>query len=164
MEGRGMTTAEILETELNSLKQDLIRKHIELGMKASGQWEEELEVVVIQTNAGISGALKGEDYTVQLSEGRAPGKFPPLEDIEAWVESKGLAAIDNEISTSSLAYLIARKIAREGTEYYKQGGTDLIESVVTPERIQSIIDKVREVNVGVFVENLLDQIRTLEVA
>jgi hypothetical protein len=59
-----------------------------------------------------------------------------------------------QIKISSLAFLIARKIAKEGTKYYKQGGTDLLEAVITPERIQLILDQVSEFYVDSFTSEI----------
>lgn len=132
------TSQQIFEEEFESIKKDLANKHRELGMKASGQWEGSLEV-----ESGVDfGRVIGEPYTEQLVNGRKPGKFPPIQAIEKWIVDKGIIAnIEGNITVSSLAFLIARKIAKEGTEYFKEGGTDLVESVFTPQRVQKIIDK-----------------------
>ena len=133
------TTQQILSQEFDKLRIDLISKHKQLGMKASGKWENELEVLTSTNNAKIV----GEGYTNQLVNGRKPGKFPPVDAIKQWIVDKGIVNnIKGNISVSSLAFLIARKIAKSGTKYFKQGGTDLIDGVVTNARIQSIIDKV----------------------
>lgn len=148
-------TANILKQEFDSLKNDLIAKHQALGMKASGKWIESLE----NRSKGLSGQLWGEAYTEQLVNGRKPGKFPPIKMIEKWIYDKGITP--NGISYSSLAFLIARKIAKEGTEYFKQGGTDLVEAVITPQRIQSILDKVSEFQISSFsseIKGILKQI------
>lgn len=126
---------EILKEEFDQIVVELKQKHIELGMKASGQWLDSLEVEASETNARIY----GEDYTEYLVNGREPGKFPPIDAIKQWIDDKGIVS---DIPVSSLAFLIARKIANEGTEYYKQGGTDLIDAVITPERTQGIIDRI----------------------
>jgi hypothetical protein len=137
----------ILTKEFESLKDDLIAKYDQLGMRASGQFASELEVKVNDTKA----QLWGVHYTEYLIDGRKPGKFPPIASIEKWIIDKGISAIEADISISSLAFLIARKIAKEGTEYYKQGGTDLIDDVFTPARIQSIIDQLTFIVVDDFV-------------
>ena len=49
--------------------------------------------------------------------GRGPGGFPPSAPIEAWVRAKSLASGEKEVR--SRAFLIRRKIAREGTERWK---------------------------------------------
>lgn len=140
-----MDSSAILNKEMESLKADLIAKHMQLGMRASGNWADSLNV---QTK-GLSSVIYGEPYTEQLVNGRAPGKFPPVDAIKKWIYDKNIN-IGDKISISSLAFLIARKIAKEGTEYFKQGGTDLVESVITPERIQSILDQVTEFHINSF--------------
>ncbi len=154
-----MTTDEILKEEFESIKADLIAKHQELGMESSGRWKSELDNSFVETGSRNIATLSGLDYTNQLVFGRKPGKFPPIKAIEQWIQDKGIAAIGKDISISSLAFLIARKIAREGTKYFQQGGTDLIESVITPERIQSIISRVREINVVTMTNGLIQQLK-----
>jgi hypothetical protein len=73
-----------------------------------------------------------------------------------WIYDK---QIRPDIPIRSLAYLIARKIAREGTDYFKQGGTDLIDSVVTPQRIDSIISKIGVVHVDFIVKGFINEIK-----
>lgn len=53
-----------------------------------------------------------------LKDGRKPGKMPPISAIEMWKQKKGV---------SIPAFLIARKIARLGTNRYIQGGPDLVQ-------------------------------------
>lgn len=144
------STTDILQKELDLIAKDLKSKHRELGMRSSGKWEDSVEVRVDR----LKGTIYAEDYTQQLATGREPGKFPPIRAIEQWIVDKGLTPLEENLTISSLAFLIARKISREGTEYFKQGGTDLIESVVTPARIQSIIDKVSEFYISSFVTDL----------
>ena len=108
-------------------------------MKASGKWLDELEVITTSTSTKVV----GEHYTKQLVQGRKPGKFPPIFAIKQWIVDKGIVSnIRGNISVGSLAFLIARKIAQSGTKYFQQGGTDLVDAVVTPKRMQGIIDMV----------------------
>lgn len=79
--------------------------------------------------------LYAEGYAYFVENGRKPGKTPPRAAIEKWITDKGLVS---DISTKSLAYLIQRKIAREGTEAYKQGGTKLLGDIITQDLINSI--------------------------
>jgi hypothetical protein len=129
----------ILKEEFDLIKADLIKRYNEKGMRASGNWANTLEVQV----KGISAQLLGEKYSEQLEFGRKAGKQPPSKAIEQWIRDKGLASrIEGKISISSLAFLIARKIAREGWRRQSYGGVELISEVVTPERIQAIINRV----------------------
>jgi hypothetical protein len=135
---------EILQQEFDALKTELIAKYDELGMRASGHWADSLEVVVSGNNAKII----GESYSQQLEYGRnAGGKSGTgtsfSEAIEQWIKDKGIASrIEGEISVSSLAFLIVRKIMREGWKREEYGGVNLITQVITPERIQQIIDRI----------------------
>ena len=154
-----MTSEEVLLSEFEKLKDEVVERYDQLGMRASGNFQQGMEV----QGEGLTVRLLSEHYVDYLVDGRGPGKFPPIDIIEKWIEDKGIVSrIEGDISVSSLAFLIARKIAggpypenykgdREGgTRYFKQGGTDLIDSVVTPERIQSIIDKVSVFNASIF--------------
>jgi hypothetical protein len=154
-----MTTQEILKVEFEEIKKDLIKSYEEKKIKASGKWAKSLEVEVIQKEYKHTARIFGEKYTEQLVFGRKPGAFPPIKAIEQWIKDKGIQPIEKNLKISSLAFLIARKISQEGTKYYKQGGNDFIEKIITPQRIQEIIDKVSELNVTVFTRGLIEQLK-----
>jgi len=60
-----------------------------------------------------------EQYFTVLETGRKPGKQPPLDPILKWIQAKNIAT---DIKDRSLAYLISRKIGKEGSLIYRQGG------------------------------------------
>lgn len=133
--------AEVLSREFEALKKEVIEAYNAKGMKASGQFEKSLEVIVTEERA----VLMGEDYTQQLDTGRRPGPVSKegFAKIKQWILDKGVfTQALAEISLSSLAFLIARKIAREGFDRAKFGGVDLISDIITEQRIQKIIDEV----------------------
>jgi len=133
--------SQILREEFELIKAELIAKHEQLGMKASGDWERSLNV----QQQGLGVKLLGAKYSEQLEYGRRAGKQPPSEAIERWINEKGLASrLQGKITVKSLAYLIARKIAREGWRREQFGGVELISQVVTPERIQKILDRIEQ--------------------
>ena len=132
-------SSKILSREFEDLKKDLIIAYDAKGMRASGKFADTLEVQV----TGLNAKLFGEDYSQQLETGRKAGRFPPIDAIEQWIKDKGIAnRIQGEISISSLAFLIARKIARNGWKREEHGGVELISEVVTDARIQKIINEV----------------------
>jgi hypothetical protein len=132
-------SSEILSREFEALKADLITAYDAKGMRASGKFADSLEVRV----DGLKAQLWGESYAQQLETGRQAGKFPPIDAIKQWIVDKGIAnRIEGQISISSLAFLIARKIAREGWKREQFGGVELISEVITEQRIQKIIDEV----------------------
>lgn len=76
--------------------------------------------------------------------GRGPGKPPPRKAIEQWIDAKGIVS---EISRQSLAYLIQRKIAQEGTEGVLRGG-NMATAVLTPALLSQI-----KTNLNTFFKN-----------
>lgn len=136
------TSAMLLIREFEYLKVDLIKEHRALGMEASGRWINSLEVI----GERLSVKLLGSKYTEQLEYGRGATKSssstgkPLIESIRQWVRDKGLASQQKEVNT--IAFLVTRKIHREGWKREKHGGVGLVSKVITPQRIQSIIDKV----------------------
>ena len=149
------SVSEILSAEFELLRNELIARYEALGMKASGNWADSIEVQV----SGNSAVLLAAPYSDQLEYGRKSGKQPPSAAIEQWIKDKGIAnRIEGDISISSLAFLIARKIARKGWNREQYGGTELISSVVTPERIQHIIDKASQQELEQFTTNITVQL------
>jgi hypothetical protein len=130
-----------LSEQFELLKQDLITAYDRKGMRASGDFANSLEVVI--KDNGMTAQLWGNDYAQQLETGRQSGKFPPISMIEKWIDDKNIASrLNGEITKKQLAFLIARKIAREGWKREGFGGVELISEVITEDRIQKIIDEV----------------------
>jgi len=146
-------SAFIIEQEFEKLKADIIAKYEASAMKASGSWSQTIAIEI----SGLSASITAAEYI----QGRPPGKQPPSEAIMKWLEEKGLASkVQKDTSLSSLAYLIARKISRKGWKP-KAGYEDVINAVATPERIQSIIDKVGDNELAGFTDNLLQYLKNV---
>lgn len=111
-------------------------KFISLGMNATGSWLNALEARSVNGN----GEIWGMDYTYWLANGRKPGTAPPVSALIPWINAKfGIGG--NE--ARSIAFAIATKIKKEGTNYYPEG-TDLLEVLNSPEVINYIYSKFRE--------------------
>jgi len=81
----------LLQAELDKLVLELKQKHIELGMKASGQWLETTRAGTELTDDTIIGYIISQDYSEYLVNGRPPSeKFPPVEAIKEWILDKGI--------------------------------------------------------------------------
>lgn len=100
---------------MNTYKSLLVRD----GKKASGNLINSIRNVDIAFNNGeIVGEISLASYWKYVEYGRRPGKFPPLQNILDWVKIKpviprpvnGLKAP----SEKQLAFLISRKIAKDG--------------------------------------------------
>lgn len=154
-----MSTSKILSAEFEKLKADLIEAHDKKGMRSSGKWANSLEVIVAEDTV----KLIGEDYSQQLELGRLPGAYPPIAAIKQWIIDKGVfAQVLQNIKLSSLAFLIARKIAQEGWKRQGKGGVELISEVVTQDRIQMIIDEVGVVKVFEIQSEIINLIEALK--
>lgn len=151
--------SEILKEEFDKLRQDLIIAYDAKGMRASGNFAESLDVIIGDSYA----ELWGDEYAEQLEYGRNAGGFPPLKDIEDWIIEKGVFNdVLQEIKLSSLAYLIARKIAQQGWNRANNGGVGLISEVITEERLQLIADMFGENELVSFSSDLIDIFKELE--
>lgn len=124
----------LLADEFELLKQEIIAAYKASDMQSSGDWANSVKAEPTLHGHSITAA----DYI----NGRDPGKPPPSQAIEEWLIKKGIAArLEKGITISSLAFLIARKIARLGWTP-KHTSQNIVEQVVTPQRIQQILDKV----------------------
>jgi len=105
-------------------------------MRASGNWVNSLKI----ETTGNSATLWGDDYTHNLEEGMSAGVVSAenktfRNKIEQWILDKG---IESETNISSFAFLIARKIQKEGWYRNEYGGVELISEVLTEERMEKI--------------------------
>lgn len=95
---------------------DIYRQNLE-SSKATGNLQNfQTHITLNDTTLSVSFEL--EDYWKYVEYGRGPGKQPPIDKIEEWVRVKPIIPdpINGKIpDTRQLAYLIARKIGREGT-------------------------------------------------
>lgn len=148
-----MKQQEIIDKWLKGVKEDLIKEYNSLGLRASGNWEKELTTFSTDTRAIIYGAK----YTYQMENGRKPGKYPPRQAIEDWIDAKGLRY---DIKKSSLAYLIQRKIAQKGIvvpNKYNRGG--VISKVITIDRVNELINEIQLVNILQVSSQIIDIIK-----
>ena len=103
-------TIKLVEDFNNDIKADIIGKNI----NDTGNAIQSLRVDFDTKRQTVQSV--GADYIEILNTGRAPGKFPPVQAIREWVQSKlGVS----EAEANSVAYLVGRKIANEGTAIFK---------------------------------------------
>ena len=152
-----MSLEKILFDEFELLRQELIKAYDEKGMRASGQWANELENV-----SGLNfGKLIGLPYSQQLEFGRDGGKASPLDIIKKWIEIKG---IPYEGTLNQFAWKIIMKHKKQGWKREGFGGVDLISEVVTNERMNKIIQKCGISVSDEFVSDILKDFNKLQLA
>lgn len=109
------------------------------NIRTTGASADSIKRTINDINGDISGEVTGVGYFRQQRHGRAPGKFPPIQDIETWIRNKGIRPSDGKTSIKSLAFLFARKIAESGTDIYQKKRPPLDVS----QRISELVAKFR---------------------
>jgi hypothetical protein len=143
---------DILKEEFEAIKTDLISLYNASSKRTSGEFEKGLEIKYEPNKATLSGYV--------YLAGRIAGKQPPIQAIEKWLIQKGIKPIEEKMKISSLAYLIARKIAKEGTS--KENHLKIYEQVITPQRIDEILERINKVNVTAFTNEIITMIQQIE--
>lgn len=138
------TGKDILKEEIELLIEDIINAYEQSGKKTSGKFPEGLEI----KEKPLGFELWGYGYLA----GRPSGRMPPVEELERWVKLKGLSPIEDNAKASSIAWAIAKKIAKEGTD--DDSSFPIYETVITPARIDKIIEKVAQFHAAQFVEEV----------
>lgn len=139
MEGIKDEIIGIVGDSLQELRKRIIANHEAAGQVASGRTRDSLKVE--STEDG--GILWGRQAFGGLETGRKPGKVPKgfSDIILQWMEDKGITVEHPK----SFAYLVARKIANEGTSLYQSGKIDIY-STDMENTIKEIMNRV----VGIF--------------
>ncbi len=144
------TDQSIYARYLERLRLKLIAKYDELGLRASGNYEDELEAVVEPHKMIMLGA--GHSYFME--NGRDAGKFPPKEAIINWIETKeGLPTIFRE-KKHQFAFLIARKIAEQGIQVPNQYNKGEVVSAVVDNFLANDIQEMIDELGGVYLATL----------
>lgn len=91
------------------------------GRDASRKLSDTVSAEVVVGETVISVELTLQDYWYYVDNGRRAGKMPPISKIEEWIRVKPVKLYpfgnNKQIpSPRQVAYLIARKIGREGTK------------------------------------------------
>lgn len=128
----------MLQEVFEQAKRDIIANHERAGQVASGKTRDSLSVEVSSDITSATATMYGRKYFAALETGSRPWKkqykHPPkpfVETIAKWMVDKGIDGVS--------AYLVARKIMREGSNLYRDGGR---QNIFTPvmEDIEQRID------------------------
>jgi hypothetical protein len=157
------TIDNILKYELDLVVKDIIADYDRKKMRASGNFEKSLEVQVESNQNIIKGKILGAQYAEQLNSGRGKtgsGDIKPSRNfvsiIRKWIEDK---RISSDLNPSALAYIRARSIHMKG---WKRTQVDLINDIITPQRIQSIINKVGSTYANIITTELRTELNKLK--
>lgn len=106
-----------IEKWAKETQDSIIAKYNDIGLRASGQFERELENDVTISDGKINVKFNAPEYAYNLIYGRRAGKMPPRDAILQWIDDKRIVS---DIKKESLAYLIQRKIGQEGIKVPNQ--------------------------------------------
>lgn len=147
-----LDTSEVDEWVNNQPNRDRARGYAMVQMK-NKLVEMILKVIEGHTDSGelsqsVIGEASPEEIAIYskiygdivLEYGRKPGKMPPVEALENWAM--------NRLGDPSLAYLVARSIARKGTQKYQQG---------SPRELTAIVDDFEKNFMDKELDKLLDE-------
>lgn len=125
---------ELVASELGALKQRIIENHRSAGQVASGRTIASLKVEITEDG----GVLWGRSPFGTLETGRKGGKVPAgfWKIIRQWMDDKGIQVEKPD----SFAYLVARKIANEGTQLFREGGFYKIYSPEVKDTVERVSD------------------------
>lgn len=102
---------------------------------ATGRSSRSIQVTNLTVNGG---QLVGGAWIEWVFTGRAPGGMPPISSIIDWLNAKGLPR--------GMAWAVAKKIAKEGTELFRKGGkqNNAFTEILTEERIEEFSKNIAE--------------------
>ena len=153
-----MTNNEIIKEEIDSILFDIKAEYNNSGRRASGEFEKGLEAVYEYNKATIKGFvyLAGRGATKKKG---VDGEPTLQERILEWLKIKGIRPVEKKVTLRSLAFLIARKIHKQGTK--RSEWLRVYEKVITPERIDKIIDRISELNVNKLITEITAELEIL---
>lgn len=105
-----------MNESLNALHEWIQAGMEQRGKNASGST---MRSVTISTSEGptfVDGTLSADHQWRYVGSGRGPGGLPPIQNIQDWIDSKGL-----DIS----AWGVAKKIAQSGSADYRQKNSNV---------------------------------------
>ena len=96
------------------------RKLTDKEINASYKLLNSVETTVKRNDDTFTVTINLEDYWYYVENGRKAGRFPPIDKILEWIRVKPIAPYSDSRgrlpTEEQLAFLIARKIAEQGTE------------------------------------------------
>lgn len=135
---------------------DALRESMEnYGRNATGETSRSIEYTVTEDGDFTSLKILGNGNLFELEDGRGPtrqgGSGVVREKIKEWIVAKG---ITSDLSLDSLAFLISRKIHREGYA----GTKGLLTDVFNEQRINDIGNAIADAQssqIALFIDDLI---------
>lgn len=154
-----------MEFVINSDIERLVSKLVDLCREELRQYDATGSLSNFTYHINLNGSyfeliFSLQDYYYYLEYGRRAGKQPPIEAIEEWIRVKPIIpyAVNGKVpDTRQLAFLIARKIGREGIE-----GKKPLTNAMYSDNAENIIQEIKQAFANQVNDYLIEQIKTIE--
>ena len=154
-----------MEFVINSDIERLVSKLVDLCREELRQYDATGSLSNFTYHINLNGSyfeliFSLQDYYYYLEYGRRAGKQPPIEAIEEWIRVKPIIpyAVNGKVpDTRQLAFLIARKIGREGIE-----GKKPLTKAMYSDNAENIIQEIKQAFANQVNDYLIEQIKTIE--
>lgn len=156
-----MTLEDVLNNWLVEQRNLILSNYENSGMRASGKFANELNSSVKSNITSIKGTIEGASHGYFMEHGRGATKTltagnPTLKQIiRKWIDDKGITP--NNISKDSLAFLISRKIHREGWKPKNVYPNGIISSVLNDVSINKLLLNLLTVQTAKIKSEILDE-------
>ena len=100
-------------------------------MVATKQLIESVETKDTSTKDKTEISVVAESYILELRDGEQYKKKPTLQDIQTWLDAKGLFLDANSVLANILT---------EGTSWDKKGGSVLLQEVINEKNVKNIVN------------------------
>ena len=101
------------------------------NMVATKQLIESVEIKDTSTKDKTEISVVAESYILELRDGEQYKKKPTLQDIQTWLDAKGLFLDANSVLANILT---------EGTSWDKKGGSVLLQEVISENNVNNIVN------------------------
>jgi hypothetical protein len=101
------------------------------NMVATKQLIESVETKDTSTKDKTEISVVAESYILELRDGEQYKKKPTLQDIQTWLDAKGLFLDANSVLANILT---------EGTSWDKKGGSVLLQEVISENNVNNIVN------------------------
>lgn len=126
-----------IQKELNKCVDDIKRRHVQAGQRATGRTMNALEVRMRQEGARLIGEIWGMPYTGAWETGSRPasrkgteaGRRLFVQNLKEWCEIRGLTTGMTDKQAENFAKYLAWYIKRYGSALYRRGGR---RDIITP--------------------------------
>jgi hypothetical protein len=132
---------------------ELYRKQLEEGGVSTSR--EPIRAIVEFNGDQLLISFELNDYWKYVEYGRKPGKMPPVDSIADWIKIKRIIPepINGKIpDTKQLAFLIARKIGRDGVE-----GKHIMNKTIHSNQMNSIINDIKKEIMNQLKQQFIDE-------